>query len=581
MHVIDGGPAGKGGSLPPAGSAQARRDFARRVFAWARTVAASGGSLLYLLSALSLLVGLGWIVAPILAESYEPGELFPALGVLYVYELGLLGAALVVVLWGRVIDDAVSLLVLLAAFLGIGGLALETVAHDSIVLVLGLGLVLLVLGGGKLWAVRRWLAPGMRRTLLGVSIALLAYGYLAPAALAGLTSRVGVGGLRPAWLAGWWILILAGAVLYVAGELCPPGDARRSAEAGGEAEGSEASRVPFARTRGMGWIFVAVLLAAAALHQLGLAHLFGRGGEPEGFPWSWADLVPFASLALLLAVQYRRVFGCAWGRWDEALSALPALGIALALGIAGPGGLPGLDAELFRHPAVMSAVIGAAVAWKAWRLGRHVPWAVAILYAGLAVLSLGPPAGEDPAGLFWLPAGILVAAGCALMALLTRRVEWAVAAAAVVGASLLASPAVRTAAWEHEVHPLALAAVAEGVALCAVHLAFPRAIPLALGRLAPVLFAAGSAWLFWGRSPALEVGLTLPPAVLMGTLVWWRGRDRVATGLYAGAPLWQGCRLMRASFGWGCVLLAFLLLAAGVVMSLRKGARARRRGAAA
>jgi hypothetical protein len=540
---------------------------------WRRLISGKGASLLYLLSALSLLLGLARIIGPVLAESYDPAKLFLSLGVLYAYELSLLGAALLIVLWRNVTDDAVSLLVLVAAFMGIGGLALETVAYDNILLAFGCGLVLLALGGGKLWAIRRWLAPGMPWVVLSVVFLILAHGYLGPVAFAKLNCSLDGPELREAWLGGWWILAIAGGVLFVAAELYPSGDARHGDTTGRGQPGEGSSAVAFARTRGMGWVLVAVLLGTAAVHQLGVAHLFGHGEDPDGFPWSWSDLLPFAALAALLAVQYRRLFGCAWRRCDEALLALPALGIAAGLAGGSYQGPPELSAEVLAHPAVLSLLIAVAVAWKAWRLKRDVPWAIAISYAALAVLALDPLPGGGVDELFWMPSAAVLAAGMALMAVLTRRVGWALAAALAGGAGVFASPTAQAAARASTVAPFALGLIAEGIALWLVQLAFPRRCPRTLGRLAPLLLLVGLVGLFGDKAPALDVAVVVIAAVLMGAVAWLRSGDRAAAVLYAGAPAWQGWRLMRTSFAWGCVMLAFLLLAGGVALSLRKGAR--------
>jgi hypothetical protein len=229
--------------------------------------------------------------------------------------------------------------------------------------------------------------------------------------------------------------------------------------------------------------------------------------------------------------------------------------------------------EWLCHPAVLSALIGAAVAWKAWRLRRQTPWAILISYAALAVLSLDPSPGGGVEHVYWLPAGAVFAAGLVLMAVLTRRVGWALAAAAAVGIGTFVSPTAQDVARASAFAPFALAMIAEGIALWLVPLAFPRSCPRALGRVAPLLLLAGIIWLFGEKAPALDVTLVVVAAVLMGAVTWLRSGDRLAAVLYAGALAWQGWQLMRSSFGWGCVFLAFMLLAAGVALSLRKGAR--------
>jgi len=550
-----------------------RSSAARPGIDWRKLIVGNGGSLLYLVSALCLLAGLGQIIGPILAESHDTVKLFPSLGTLYLYELCLLAAALFIVRCKNVTDDAVVLLVLIAVFMGIGGLALETVASDDNGLALACGLLLLGAGAGKLWAIKRWLAPQLNRVVLGVVFVILACGYLGPVAFASFNVDRDELALRPGWLAGWWILALACAALYVTAEVLPRGDARRAGSGGGDSGdgGAEAAEVPFALTPGMGWVFVAVLLAMAVLHQMGLAHLAGNGEDPDGFPWSWFDLLPIAIFAVLLAVQYRRLFGCEWGRLDEVLMALPALGIAGSLQAGGVAGLPGLDWELLRHPAALSALICAAIGLKAWHTRRDLPWVMTIGYAALVALSFCPAAGGGVTGGCVLAAGIVLLFGLVVMVALTRKIEWAVAAAAFVGPAVFLSPIARETASVSWMFPVGLATIAQGVALWLVQLAFRRRCPRFLARLAPLMLLVGVASLFGVRNPAVDVALLVLATAGMGVLAWIRGGERMAALMYAGVPAWQGVQLMRASFGWGCVGLGFLLLAAGVVYSLRKG----------
>ena len=88
----------------------------------------TGGSVVYCLSALSIIYGIGQIVGPELADSYDAKQTMPAVGVLNLYELCLLGALIFIVVWRKVTDDAISLVLLMALFLVGTGLTLGTVA---------------------------------------------------------------------------------------------------------------------------------------------------------------------------------------------------------------------------------------------------------------------------------------------------------------------------------------------------------------------------------------------------------------------------------------------------------------------
>jgi hypothetical protein len=545
-----------------------------RAICWSKLIIGTGGSLLYLLSALSLLLGLTMIVGPVLAESFDPGTLFSSLGILYLYELGLLGAAILIVRCRNVTDDSVCLIVLMAIFLGVGGLALETVAHDSLSLALGCGLALLMLGAGKIWSIHRWLAPGMQKVVMAVIVLLLAYGYLGPVAFAEINCTGDRASLRTVWIAGWWILAIAGSILFIAAGLFPPGDAKNLETALPKQNEEKTSAIPFALTRAMGWVFVGVLLLTAVAHQLAVVYLFGNCGRMTGFSWSWVDLLPLASLALLLIVQYRRLFGYIWKAGDAVLLLLPALGILIGLNEGSLGDWPVLDFEILWHPTVLCALIASAIGWQAYQLKHEVPWAIAIFYVSLGVLSLNPSAVGDTASLLWLCSGLLLATGLTLITLRTKRMAWAVLAAATVGISVFASSNTQGPAMITHFSPMALALVAEAIAIWSMQLLFKEKFPARLARLAPIFLLLGMTLLFREYNPVIEMIMIAATGLLMGTAVWFRNHDRLTALMFAAVPLWQGWGIIRENIGYGCVLLAFFFLAIGVALSLRKGARA-------
>ena len=77
----------------------------------------TGGSILYCLSAASIIYGIGQIIGPSLAKSILLSQTLPCLLAINLYELALLAVLVIIVRFRNVTDDAVSLLILIALFL--------------------------------------------------------------------------------------------------------------------------------------------------------------------------------------------------------------------------------------------------------------------------------------------------------------------------------------------------------------------------------------------------------------------------------------------------------------------------------
>ena len=91
----------------------------------------TGGSILYCLSAASIIYGIGQIIGPSLAKSILLSQTLPCLFAINLYEIALLAVLVIIVRFRNVTDDAVSLLILIALFLVTSGLTLGTLTPGS------------------------------------------------------------------------------------------------------------------------------------------------------------------------------------------------------------------------------------------------------------------------------------------------------------------------------------------------------------------------------------------------------------------------------------------------------------------
>lgn len=171
-----------------------------------------GGSLLYSLSALSLICGLAKIIGPVLASEEALSRTLPCIAALNAYELLLLGVLLRIILWHNALRDAVTLVALVAVFLVASGITLATVANDAPATMLGVAILCLLLAAGKIFAMRHWLPLNMGYTILAGWLILLAWTFLAPALMAH-AAQVRSAYAFQIWNAGWLVIILGGATL--------------------------------------------------------------------------------------------------------------------------------------------------------------------------------------------------------------------------------------------------------------------------------------------------------------------------------------------------------------------------------
>lgn len=504
--------------------------------------------LLYALSALCALGGLGLVVGPALHRAAHLRDILPGVAALQGYEWLLLGAALLIVACRAATDDAACLVVLLALFLGASAVSLDLLAADHLPWAAGLGAAALLLAGAKLGLLRRRLVTAPWHGLLPGTVLILAWASLMPAALGFLLHRgTGTGTLRLLWQAAGWLPLLGlGWILY---EL--PGDARP--------EATTQAR-PLLPRREMARTFALLVAAWVPLQLRALAYAFDLPDTPTNYlPWLF-----LFGLALVAALHRA---GRSHPLRDGVLLAAPPVIAVLAWAGAGtPRPVAWHDPALLALPIVLLPL----AAWLTFGLaGRHGcrHWLrVLPLHVLLLVLLAAPGDWLTVAdALNWRAAGALLFAAALVLAVWLDQVAWLYPVHALLLVALLAPAETglgRLADWLALPAPC-LGAFLVGASVVAASFWFvpryPRWLALAgAAFLAAALAAAPRPWL----------GVAVPAALL---LAWgaWRLREDLPQTLLLAVPV-VAAGLLRASRGWGLFLFGVLLLAAGVGVSLRK-----------
>ena len=122
---------------------------------WKRFFRLTGGSVFYCLSAIFVAYGIVKVMGPILLGSNTLKDALLCIFTLHIYEIALLGV-LILIVSKKVVDDAISVVILMALFLVGTSIALGSVADKGITPSLIVGLVSVAVAFGKFYFMKRF-----------------------------------------------------------------------------------------------------------------------------------------------------------------------------------------------------------------------------------------------------------------------------------------------------------------------------------------------------------------------------------------------------------------------------------------
>jgi len=511
-----------------------------------RFLSLTGGSILYCLSALSIVYGIPQIIGPPLAKSGALGDILPCVAVLNVYELALLAVLVLIVVWQNVTDDALSLVVLAALFLVASGMTLGVVAPSGLDICLAIGLASVVLGLLKLYVLRRYVSlPIGGLTALGLAVLLL-WNFAGPSLMARpLMARTATDEVRRSqWLFGWLVL-LAGAILVLVQAT------RRNYDQPAE----RGPRTPFLRTQSMVWMFTLVILAALGVHQYAIAYMFA-------VDYTLGDFVPLVAIVSLLLLEFTRSLRRPTGQFEIVIACVP-LGMALlAVQSKLTSASVSTALNLVSSPPVVLGVTGLAILWLGICHQRRWLRHVAIAYALGILLTVGR-IGE----LNWELGGGGLILVLLILGAVQRNVSLCSAGVILLAIGLGQADVFARFAKLHHLTTAGAAAGVAGLGTLAIAIAFGRKVPRILvfvGSLATVVcildFLPKS--LHW-----LDLAVIVIIGVLFTALLLRTGD--IAPALVLWIPvLPRGYLFATNMSSWNFVVLSFALLFLGALVSL-------------
>ncbi|MBN1765601.1 MAG: hypothetical protein JW860_10115 [Sedimentisphaerales bacterium] len=519
---------------------------------WKKFFKLTGGSVFYCLSALFVAYGIIQVISPILSD--KQGTLFDArwcIITLHGYELALLGV-LILIVSRKVIDDAISLVILIALFLIGTSMALGSVVDKDVTAGFYVGLGAMPLAMLKLYALRRWVRIPLRFwSELGLVILVLC-NYLGPVLLAHkLSVDPGHEAARRVYWLGVYLTMLIGVGLVVI-------EAMRTAP---RSEDSGSAGDPFLRSPVMVYLFTAIVLAAGGVHLSSMAFIFTLERV-------FMDNVPVILLLTLLVMEIVRHCGKRFGLTEILLACVPLAAVMLAIdgksvlesGRFGPG--------LMCYPPVTLGLAGLVLAG----MGLYHKWyplLVVVVFYGLGVVLTLGYSPVDPYDLnTHACVGILIAAMLGY-GLIKWNPYLCLGGVAVLSVGLYYWDPFASYAQKLGLSlPGGLSGVC-GLGVTGLYLLFGQQIIKAV-RVFGMLCLAGFVLDYLPETYQGQYLIVLVGSLLVMTALWLRVRDIVAIIILWAPYLVRLFLLSKRISHWRFVILGFILLAVGTVVSLRK-----------
>lgn len=516
----------------------------------------TGGSILYCLSALAIICGIAELIGPALTDGKNLIEALKCVITLNVYELALFAVLMTIVIWAKVNDDSISVLILIGLFMIGTGVALGTVGYHNPNICAFIGIAMVLVALAKIIAMRKYISFKLSRiTLLGLTIILL-WNFIISAIIsrAWLTGTMEPEAVRYQWQLGW-MAVLAGVITIVVDIIKSPIELHARKENG----------VPFLKSSMMGWIFIAVIFACIYAHQYAVAYMFGVNH-------CLGDYLPLIFLFAIFLIEIIRVKDLLneFRPVIVIVSMLPLFFLIIALSGKLIMAYPRFGIELLWNPWIITLCYSACLAFIAvkhrWKELAYVIWA----YLIVTVLVFGYSPNHSG------ELNFAVAGAMFLLSLLAIGIFHKNIALCFISVVIASIASVHTNSFERwansiNLHPGAGMALIFGLGTLIIALFFGR-------KTKQILTIVGSIALVI----AFEDHLTNPHnfinvlvlSIILAVLIWLRTRHILAILILMIPNVIEIYMHAKNLSHWRFVIIGFVLLFVGAGLSILKGKKA-------
>jgi len=535
----------------PLGAAKRPSDIIMDLQSMSRFFQLNGGSILYCLSAVLIIYGVVKLMGPVFSAEGVLKDALPCILTLHLYELALLGV-LVLIVSRKVVDDAISIVILMALFLVGTSMAVGSVTDKGLAACFYIGLVSIAVAFGKFYVVRRYVRiPFRAMSLIGLG-GLVAINYIGPVLMAQSVAiePAQEPARRDLWLYLWLSMLIASGFVLI--------EALREKNPQ-QKQGND--RIAFLRTSAMVYVFALIVIIASGVHQYAMAFAFALERV-------LGDFVPVTTLAAFLLLEISRRWSKRFGFTEIAISCVPLATMLLAIQQKSVLASSEFGPGLLFYPPVLFGLTALAIGALGW-YHRWKPFGIVAFAYILCVILTWGFSPEQPLELnFYACIGILVGA-VILYGLFIRNPYICLAGIIILCSGLSFLDSFSKFAASYKVTEAGGLAGVFGLGTAVLYLLFGIRLHKAV-RITSALCLAGFMFDYLQDYTHLRYLIILLGTGLLAAGLWLRTRDFLVISILWIPSLVRLYILAKRIAYWRFVILSFLLLGAGTFVSLLK-----------
>jgi hypothetical protein len=511
----------------------------------------TGSSIIYCLSAVFTAYGIARLMGPVLSEGETFLDALPCIITLHVYELALLGV-LVLIVWKKVVDDAISVAILMALFLIATSIAVGSVADKDISLSLLVGLISVTLAVFKFFSMRRFAGIQFKvLSLTGLFIVIIC-NYLGPVVLARSVSVApsDESSRKVLWMYIWLAMLIG--VIFVLIEALR-GQVREQTE--------KQEQIPFLHRPVMVYVFALVLTIGSSIHQYSMAFTFALERVI-------GDFVPVVLVASLLLIEILRHYGRRFGALEIVISCVPLVTMLVAIEEKSVLASGQFGLGLICYPPVFLGLCGIAIgAIAIYHRWYRLLYVVCIYGLGIILT-----AGFNPEQAHDLNTGVCIASvafALLIYGIIIRNQFVCISGIIFICAGLSLWDAFSNFTSSCQITGPGGIAGVFGLGSVALFLLFGSRLHKAI-RVIGILCLAGFVFDYLSEQVLWRYLFVLFGTGLLMTVLWFRIRDILVISILWIPLLVRLFIISKRIAYWRFVIVGFLLLGAGTILSLLK-----------
>ena len=339
--------------------------------AWRIFFNVAGASVFYCLSAVFIASGIIKVLGPILSESNSLRDALPCILTLHLYEIALIGVFILIV-FKKAVDDAISLMFLMALFLVGTSIAIGSVADTAIKASLYAGGIGVILSVVKFYSMKKFAKIQFGfLSIVGLTI-LMMCNYFGPSFMAKIISTHA--SQRIVCREYWFvisILILVGAIFIIIEAVKKPRE--------------QDSKAAFLQTPIMAYIFALMILIASGVHQYAIGYIFA-------LKYALGDFIPVIAACSILLFEILHHGGKRFKVLQAAVLCIPFALTLIAILNKAVLASGEMNASLISYPPVILALSGLVIAI----LAIYHRWNQLLILTFIYVLGVVLTAGFSP-----------------------------------------------------------------------------------------------------------------------------------------------------------------------------------------